>query len=418
MNMTTRQKYMDAMNRRADLLAKADEAGSAGNVEALKDYTEQAKAINPEIEGYQALMEQEARFAKAEPVKTDPEARDRAEARVEALKRGDPITFDAGEVLAGMGVRNSTTLATGSLIEPTRQGTSITDTKGTMSSVIDMVSVMDLTGAAQYRETYLKTELTPYTGKVETLAGTARTASDPSFGIVGFGPWEANVTSFVDRNLSRLSPVAYEEKIRSLAMRALRRAVVDKIYHGDGLATGNKMYGILTAVDEAAAPMTVAVSGLTIEAGFLDKLVFSLGTDDEVLGTARLFLTKAQLQAIGDLRNQDDKRIYEIVPDPANPNTGRISEGGLIVPYCLASNLASDGKMIYGQPAAYTLGLFGSYSIRLDESVKAVERMNAILGDVFIGGNVMTPGGFAVGSVSAASGSGTSGSGTSGSGNG
>ena len=48
------------------------------------------------------------------------EAKDRAEARVEALKRGDPITFDAGEVLAGMGVRNSTTLATGSLIEPTR----------------------------------------------------------------------------------------------------------------------------------------------------------------------------------------------------------------------------------------------------------------------------------------------------------
>ena len=36
------------------------------------------------------------------------------------------------------------------------------------------------------------------------------------------------------------------------------------------------------------------------------------------------------------------------------------------------------------------------------ESVKAVARMHAILGDVFIGGNVMTPGGFAVGTVTAA----------------
>jgi len=402
MNLTNRQKYMDAMNRRADLLAKADEAASAGNVEALKDFTAQAAAINPEIEGYQALMEQEARFAQAEPVGHDPEARDRAEARVEALRRKEAIKFDASEIMAGLGIRNSTTLATGNLIEPTRNGTGITDTLGAMSSIIDMVSVVDLTGATEYKETYLKTELTAYTGDVETKAGTARQASDPSFGVVSFGAYEASVTTFVDKNLSRLSPIAYEEKIRSLAMRALRRAVVDKIYHGDGKPTGNKMYGVLNGVDDDATPMTVAVSDLTIEAGFLDKLVFALGTDDELLGTARLFLTKAQLQAVGALRNQDDKRVYEIVPDAANPNTGRITEGGLIVPYCLASDLKNDGKMIYGQPAAYTLGLFGSYSIRLDESVKSIERMHTILGDVFIGGNVMTPGGFAVGTVTAA----------------
>ena len=33
----------------------------------------------------------------------------------------------------------------------------------------------------------------------------------------------------------------------------------------------------------------------------------------------------------------------------------------------------------------YLLGLFGPYSIRIDESVKSVERMIAILGDVLIG---------------------------------
>ena len=44
----------------------------------------------------------------------------------------------------------------------------------------------------------------------------------------------------------------------------------------------------------------------------------------------------------------------------------------------------------------YILGLFGPYSIRVDESVKAVERMNTILGDVFVGGNLATHHGMVV----------------------
>ncbi len=37
---------------------------------------------------------------------------------------------------------------------------------------------------------------------VATAAGTARTASDPTFGAVKIAPREVSVTSFVDRNLS------------------------------------------------------------------------------------------------------------------------------------------------------------------------------------------------------------------------
>jgi hypothetical protein len=42
----------------------------------------------------------------------------------------------------------------------------------------------------------------------------------------------------------------------------------------------------------------------------------------------------------------------------------------------------------------YLLGLFGGYEIRIDESVKAIERMHTILGDVSIGGNVIEHEGF------------------------
>lgn len=410
MNLTNRQKYMDAMNRRADLLAKADEAASAGNVEALKDFTAQAAAINPEIEGYQALMEQEARFAQAEPVRVDPEVTDRAEDRFEALRKHDSITFTMDEIMRDVfGVRNATTLATGTIVEPTRVDPAITDGVGPLSSILDQVTVTDLTGSQGIKEPYLKQDMAAQAGKVTTLAGTARTASDPTFGAVAINPYETNVTTLVDRNLSRLTPVAYEEKIRQIAMRALRRKLITLIYNGDGQNSPD-MYGIKTAVDVAGASMVQAVSVAAIEAGFLDSLVFAYGGDEELAGGARLFLHKKDLQAIGALRNQDDKRVYEIVPDPANPNTGRISDGGLIVPYTIGSDLddlstasTNDLTMLYGNPRNYTLGLFGPYSIRVDESVKAIERMNAVLGDAFVGGNVTMPGGFVIAKKAAAS---------------
>lgn len=53
--------------------------------------------------------------------------------------------------------------------------------------------------------------------------------------------------------------------------------------------------------------------------------------------------------------------------------------------------------MVYGDPMNYELGLFGDYTIRVDESVKAVERMYAILGDVMVGGNLIVDKGFVVG---------------------
>ena len=117
-------------------------------------------------------------------------------------------------------------------------------------------------------------------------------------------------------------------------------------------------------------------------------------------------VTSTSIRGIGALRNADDNRVYEIVPDPANANTGRILDGGLIVPYTIGSALtslsaseagASDIQtMIYGDPMNFELGLFGDYSIRIDESVKAVERMNAILGDVMVGGNLIVKDGFVV----------------------
>ena len=72
MKDSTRQKYMDAMNRRADLIQQADDAFSSGEVEKGKELTTSAAALNPEIEGYQALLAQEEKFAAPRPAPLDP----------------------------------------------------------------------------------------------------------------------------------------------------------------------------------------------------------------------------------------------------------------------------------------------------------------------------------------------------------
>ena len=147
-----------------------------------------------------------------------------------------------------------------------------------------------------------------------------------------------------------------------------------------------------------------------VDADLLTDLMFAYGGDEELGGNCRLYLNKKDLQALGKLRGTNEKRrLFDIVPDAGNPNTGIIRDGGVIVPYSISSSLtalstadassAAVPTMVYGDPTNYELGLFGEYTVRVDESVKAVERMLTILGDAMVGGNLIVDKGFVVATV-------------------
>ena len=308
------------------------------------------------------------------------------------------MSYSTEEVMKGLGfhIPKSLLLSEETLVMPERISTTIRDGETPVSSIVDQVAVMDLTGAQSYAVPILTKDLEAHTGDPFTLTGTKRQDSDAEFDSAEINPYEVNVTSYVDRNLYRLTNVDYEGIIRTSAMRALRRKVAELIYNGGG----TKMLGIKNGKTVAGTSLVKTVSVAEIAPGFLDDIVFSYGNDEETGGQARLFLNKRDLLAIGKLRYEDNKRVYSIVPDAGNPNTGRIIEGGLIVPYTIGSALtdfttaASGISMVYGDPTNYLLGLFGPYSIRVDESYMAAERMNTILGDAFVGGNIVAPGGF------------------------
>lgn len=402
--MDWKKKLIDLADERANALSAAEQSLNSGNEADYNAAMERVSNLNTEIQRVQDLLaEQQKQLDRQQP--SHAEMADMAGERGEALRRGGEVKFSAQEVRRA--VMNSVTVATGTLVEPTGAGSNVRDPLGNMaSSIVDQVYVQDLTGLGAYMEPYVISELDAQGGKVTTTAGTARTQStDPTFGVAVIKPYELTVTTFVDRNISNLTPANYYAKIYNMAMRALRRKLAGLIVNGDGQTTPD-MYGIKNATNKAGSAIYAGVDVSKVDESLLDTLYFAYGSDAATGPAARLYLNKADLAAIGKLRNNDKDRVFKIRPDSANANTGTIEDGGVIVPYTIVPDLTALSSstagasaiqtMVYGDPLNYELGLFGDYSIRVDESVKAVERMVAILGDVFVGGNLVVDKGFVV----------------------
>lgn len=394
-----KQKLYDLINKRAGLLQQAEDALKADNKTEYQSLMEQITNLNSEIQQVQDLVAEQDRQMLTAPAPTGSEAMDMIQERAAALQRGDDVTFTANEVRRAL--NNQTTLATGTIVQPTGAGAEIRDPVGNVvPSIVDRVRVVDMTGMGSFMEPYVITELDAKGGKVEETAGTARAAStDPTFGVAEIKPYELSVTSYVDRNIARLSPANYYNKIFGMAMRALRRKLADLIVNGDDPSTPT-FFGITNAKNKAASNIFAeAALGSAIDVNTLDTLYFAYGSDEAIGAGARLLLTKTSLKALGQLRGTNEKRrLLTITPDPTNPNSGTIVDGGLVLPYDLVKAVG-DTKLLYGDPMNFEVGLFGDYTIRVDESVKAVERMYAILGDAFVGGNLVVDKGFVVGTI-------------------
>ena len=384
-----KRKLIQLVSDRKAALNAATAAKEAGNQSEYDSQMEKVRNLNGEIEDVQALItEQERSFMAAQP--SQAERRDMAAERGTQLMNRQPISIPSMEIMRDL--RNAVTIG-GTLVQPTGADSQIHGDGPAISSILDMVQVEDLTGLAGYEVPYVISEFDGTVANITSNSGQARSNSDdPSFGISVLAPLEVTTTSYVDRNIAKLSPANYYEKVHQMALRALRRKVCALIVNGDSLGT-RKMYGIKGALNKAGSAICKTGTYSSIDVNTLDELYFAYGANSELGGMANLLLKKGDLKALGELRGTNEKqRLFKITPQ-GNGNTGIIADGGVQIPYCLVPDLA-DGDLIYGNPLHYLLGLFGDYEVRIDESVKAIERMHTILGDVSVGGNVVEHEGF------------------------
>ena len=290
-------------------------------------------------------------------------------------------------------------LDTGTLAKPTSVD-GIHDPFNTVSSIVDLVFVDDLTGVGSHKEAYLKSW---QSAKDNVSFGTAPDASDPVFRTVAINPFPMDVLTYVGKNLRKQTPLAYEEKVRRGALIALRRKAAEWIVKGNG---SNQAFGLYNAVNTENVPETLTedllvAKNYAIDEKTLRNLVFSYGGVENIGAGAKLFLNKTDLIAFGDVRGTNEKKaVYEITPDGANPNTGIVKDGGLSVPYVICSDVtaltgsstagaARIKTMIYGDPKAYKMGLFGGYEISVSEDYKFAEGLLAVKGEAMIGGNII-----------------------------
>ena len=330
------------------------------------------------------------------------------EARAAEMKNSGKITLTAQEVRRGLvaPIQRATTIATDSLAKPTGVGQNVEGTFNVVSSIVDEVRVMDCEGCGEWSEPYVSANATAGA----RTDGTAATASDPTFRVASIRPNLVNVTSYVSKNIEKLTPVNYVAKVQEIALVALRAKVGALIVNGDG----SNFYGIKTATNTKSEAiydtLTMALDSSkkgVIDEKTLRKIVLSYGGDENVGASARLYLNKSDLIAFGDVRGSDKKPVYEITPDAGNPNTGIIKDGGLAVPYTINSNLtalagtaqsntAVTNTMVYGDPMNYELGLFGDYTIEVSKDYKFAEGLLTVMGEVLAGGNLIKHHGFLV----------------------
>lgn len=397
-----KRKLIDLSNQRSQHLQAAEAALSANDVSKYDAEMEKVSNLNTEIQRVQNLIaEQERQIDARQPSRG--EMTDMIEERANILRSGGEITFTEDEVRRA--VRNSVTVATGTLAQPTGVDEQIRDPLGSMpSSILDHVSVMDLTGMGSFLVPYVVSDLTASSGKVATLAGTLRSGgSDPTFAYSEIRPYEVNVTQFVDRNIANLTAVPYYACIQNMALKAMRRQVAKLIVNGDGQGSPD-MYGIKNAKNKQGNNIFATLHVSSIDENIMDDLYYEYGSDEACGENAYLYLHKKDLKAMGKLRNGDKQKIFRM--NRITANEGVIDDSGSTTPYGIMRDLtplsesvasgADIQTMLYGDPTNYLLGLFGGYTIRVDESYKAGERLTTILGDLMVGGNLVVDKGFVV----------------------
>lgn len=267
-------------------------------------------------------------------------------------------------------------ISSGTLATPTKVD-GINDIVGAkVSSIIDLVKIVNCVGMGSHRVAYVATDAAAAGTQTE---GSAATEGGATYAFVDIKPESVAVVDYISKQAKKQTPLQYSSKVREQALIALRK----------------KAAAIVTAALTASQLTTVATgSGAAIGAATLRNIALSYGGDESVVGGAVLFLNKTDLLAFGDVRGTHEKKaLYEITPDTANPNTGTIKEGGLSVRYCINSNLAA-GTMYYGNPQALELDLFSDYEIKVSEDYAIIKLMETIVGDVELGADVVVQGGF------------------------
>lgn len=281
--------------------------------------------------------------------------------------------------------------STTGVIGPTGVG-GINDPAGaTISDFVDLIKITDCTGMASYKVAYMTDDPSASAG----TEGSVPTESNASFASVELTPSLTSLITYISREIRKLSPLNYEEKVRESVTRAIRRVLSKKAVDA-----------VIASPLNTVLELTAASGAALFDASLLSNIILAYGGDEGVDGAAVLVLNKLDLKAFAAVRGKNEYLpVYSIIPDASNPSNGVIKDNnGLSCRYCLNKNVtalstltttsSAQKTMFYGNPQCCEMALWGSLDIAVNEGYKFGEGLLTIRGEVMSDTDVTVPNGF------------------------
>lgn len=339
------KKRLGEIEERMNVI-KAELENDDADIDALENevhsLTEERTNIQNEIEKRKKKADEIARGIIGKPSpETPPESV--AEKRAREFAQNGRMSIETRQLLS-----------TGTL-RPDGYSTEIGELPTVVSSIVDDVFAFDATGTGAWNFAYRKTD-----GAAEAVTeGSAIAGTSGTFGDGTINPATWGILDEISNQVKKFTPLAYAQSVQSNAFLALRKFAKTKI--------------VTTVL--ADTTMTEA-KAYTLDANFLRNLVLGFNADESVAGGTKLYLCKEDLAKLGAVRGTNEKRaLYDI--SFTDENNGTITEGGLSVRFSICSDLHASGaegsqkvkanQMIYGQPQAIAMPMWGSYEVSTDE---------------------------------------------------
>ena len=350
--MEIKEMTMDeVVARLAELEAEVRDMTEAEDVEKA---TETKKAL---LERKAELEELEKRAAAEKALTAGVVKADKVIEKVEERKMSDIETRAKKLVETGHMTMETRQLLAAGVLTPSAVKPDIAMLPEVVSSIVDDVNAVIVDGIGSYGFAYQNTDAAA--AAVTDGSNIGGTAATFDKGSISPSTW--GILDSISRLVSKETPLDYMGAIQRVAYLALRRYAKSQI--------------VAALIADASATKRMSEDKVyTLDQTFVRNLVLGFNADESVEAGTKLYLCKADLATLGAIRGTNEKKaVFDITFD--DENNGTIQDGGLAVKFSILSDLAGVGYnngnlMVYGQPKAITMPLWGNYEISTDEGGK------------------------------------------------
>nr|WP_315022900.1 phage major capsid protein [uncultured Aminipila sp.] len=297
------------------------------------------------------------------------------------LRAGKEVTITAA---VASFAESRAVASTGLLIE-NKYKREVAPAMNEISQVIDLVTPVPLDGGSSYSVAFAID-----TGDADYSAEAAAYTNDEgTFGTNDCTRAKITNSAIVDEEVIDLPNANYIAAVYDNVRKSIRKKISNQIIGGPG--TTNTIKGVKNA-PISVMPATYKIEETTIDQDTLLNIVMGYGNDEDVTSPLTLFLNKLTLASFATVKKANGDPYYKI---SYNGPSGFIEGNGLRVPYSITSALGShvtatagDITMIYGDPAAYELAIFGDITIKQSNERYIDKGQVGFFGKTYVGGLV------------------------------